>query len=150
MTLTVSPSPAVGRQNHVFVSYAREDATNFAGRLVKKLAHNGIKAWNDKNMRPGVPFGRVLEQAIDESFAMVALISGAALDSHWVRCEWCYALSKKNITIIPVVVPGFNEEHFPIELFTFSRVYIEDRSNNNSFENIVTLVEFARDFAPKW
>jgi hypothetical protein len=149
MTLTLVPSRAVGRQNHVFVSYAREDATDLAGRLVKKLARNGIEAWNDKKMRPGVPFGRLLEQAIEESFAMVALISDAALDSHWVQCEWCYALSKKNITIIPVVVPGFDEDRFPIELFTFSRVYIEDYSNNNSFENVVTLVEFARDFAPK-
>jgi len=144
------PTPATTGRNHVFISYARDDASDFAHRLVKTLAHKGLKAWNDNRMRPGVPFGRVLEQAIDQSFAMVALISGAALDSHWARCEWCYALSKRNITIIPVVIPGFDEERFPIELFTFNRVYIEDHTNNNSFENIVTLVEFARDFAPTW
>jgi len=54
-------------------------------------------------MRPGVPFPRALEQAIDQSFAMVALVSGRSLGIPRFAPECANAFSKRSTTIIPVV-----------------------------------------------
>jgi len=146
----LAPVPAKRGKNHVFISYAREDAATHTECLLRALSNKAITVWNDQKMRPGVPFPRALEQAIDQSFAMVALVSAGALESRWVRAEWCYAFSKRSTTIIPVVIPEYKVRRFPIELSIFSPVYLEKSAYDDSLQNVVTLVEFARDFPSRW
>jgi hypothetical protein len=102
-------------------------------------------------MKPGVPFGSVIKTAIDKSFAMLALISPCALTSYWVKAEWCYALSTKSVTIIPAIVPGFDEVQFPFELFPLTRCYLRDgKGYPRSLEEISALMKFAKEVPPIW
>lgn len=102
-------------------------------------------------MKPGVPFASVIQAAIDQSFAMLALISPRALNSYWVKAEWYYALSKKSVTIIPVMMPGFDEEKFPFELLPLARCYLRDGPDyEDSLGEIAALVKFAKEVPPVW
>ena len=47
-----SPGPVCDGKEHVFISYAREDAAMFAQRLSKHFARRNIKAWSDNAMKP--------------------------------------------------------------------------------------------------
>lgn len=133
----------------VFISYARKDATTHAIRLKADLASNGFKAWSDAEMTGGV-FGSVLQKAIDESFAMLAILSPDAVESYWVKAEWLYALSKKTVTIIPVVVPEFDEQRFPLVLFPLARIYIKEDDYAESLKRMCELLEQARLSPPVW
>lgn len=143
-------SPVIpSTKSHVFISYARADAVSIASRLETDLIHNGINTWRDRLIRPGVPFGVELKAAIDNSFAMLALITPEACKSYWVKCEWCYAISRRDVTIIPVVLNDFDESLFPIELFPISRIYLTE-DHDSSLEGIIAFLNFARENPPVW
>ncbi len=144
-----APPVIPSAKSHVFISYARADATSIASRLESDLIQNGITTWRDRLIRPGVPFGADLRAAIDNSFAMLALITPKACSSYWVKCEWCYAISRRDVTIIPVVINDFDESLFPIELFPISRLYLTE-DYDSSFEDIITFLKFARENPPVW
>src|SRR5690242_9385488 len=111
---------------HVFISYSRRDATPIAAQLEGDLKKHGFKPWRDTQIRSSMPFGSELKAAIDNSFAMLALVSHEACRSYWVKCEWYYAISRGHVAIIPVVVKDFDEHMFPFELFPISRLYMTD------------------------
>jgi hypothetical protein len=136
-------------KSHVFISYSRRDGTPLADQLELDLAKHGIVAWRDKLIRPGVPFGPQLEKAIDNSFAMLALITDAACRSNWVRGEWCYAISRLDVTIIPLVAPNFDEKAFPIELFSLCRMYMTD-GYDDTLDSVVAALRWAKDNPPLW
>ncbi|HEV7645451.1 MAG TPA: toll/interleukin-1 receptor domain-containing protein [Pyrinomonadaceae bacterium] len=142
-----SPSEAI-QKSHVFISYARKDGNKIANKLEANLTGQGIIIWRDRLIKPGV-FGTELKAAIDNSFAMIALITPEACKSYWVKCEWCYAISRRNVTIIPAVSPDFDENLFPFELFPMSRIYLTG-NYSSSIENLVALLHFARENPPVW
>ena len=147
-TLASSAMP-LPTKSHVFISYARADASSLAARLETDLLRSDLKTWRDKSGRPGVPFGVELKAAIDNSFAMLALITPEACNSYWVKCEWCYAISRRDVAIIPIVVSDFDEKLFPIELFPIPRLYLTE-DYDSSLELIIASVKFARDSPPTW
>lgn len=134
---------------HVFISYARADAASIASQLEADLVKNGITTWRDRMIRPGIPFGTELRTAIDNSFAMLALITPHACGSYWVKCEWCYAISRRDVTIIPVVAHDFDETNFPIELFPMARIYLTE-DYDSSLKDVITFLNFARENPPVW
>jgi hypothetical protein len=136
-------------KSHVFISYARADAVSIASQLESDLIQNGITTWRDSLVGPGVPFGAELKAAIDNSFAMLALITPQACKSYWVKCEWCYAISRRDVTIVPVIAPDFDENLFPIELFPIARIYLTE-DYNSSLEDIIAFLNFARENPPVW
>jgi hypothetical protein len=131
------------------MSYSRVDGKSIVSKLEADLNANGISTWSDRLIRPGVPFGDELERAINNSFAMLALITSGACKSHWIRGEWCYAISRGDVTIIPVVAPGFPEDSFPIELIPISRIYLAEEYDS-SLEDIISFLNFARENPPIW
>jgi len=136
-------------KSHVFISYARADGASIASQLESDLIQNRITTWRDSFIRPGVPFSAELRAAIDNSFAMLALITPAACKSWWVKCEWCYAISRNDVTIIPVVAPGFDEDLFPIELFPITRIHLTE-DYHSALQDIIAFVNFARENPPVW
>lgn len=143
----VSESPM--NKSHVFISYARADAGPIASQLENDLSKKGIVTWRDRLIRPGVPFGVELKTAIDNSFAMLALITREACRSYWVKCEWYYAISRRDVTIIPIVTTDFDEGLFPIELFPMSRLHLTE-DYDSSLEEILAFLNFARENPPVW
>lgn len=95
----------------VFISHAERDAP-LAGRVAEALESDGLKVWNpEHSVLPGDNWAAEVGRALEESQAMVVLLTPDALDSRWVRWEIDYALGARNYRnrLIPVVV-GEREE----------------------------------------
>lgn len=90
----------------VFISHSHSD-TLLAARVSKALEGNGLEVWDpDRELLPGDNWAREVSRALEESEAMVVLLTPAAVDSPYVRREMEYALGAKNFSnrLIPVVV----------------------------------------------
>jgi TIR domain-containing protein len=103
----------------VFICHSHEDKA-FARKLAIALAGNGFKVWLDEaEIRIGESLIGKIEAAIMEATHLVAVISGASVESRWCREELRMALSRqiqgKRIAVLPVVIddcelPGFLQE----------------------------------------
>lgn len=90
----------------VFISHAQQDAA-LAGRVAQALQSDGLDVWDaESNLLPGDNWAAEIGRALEESEAMVVLLTPSALGSRWVMREMEYALGAKNFSnrLIPVVV----------------------------------------------
>jgi len=99
----------------VFISHAHTDEP-----LVKKVAavleDTGLEVWDDtREIMPGDNWADKVAQALQESEAMVVLLTPDALRSRWVRRDIEYALGKQGYRkrVIPVLVG--DSKDFPKE-----------------------------------
>jgi hypothetical protein len=90
----------------VFISHAHTDKP-----LVKKVAavlkDAGLEVWDDtREIRPGDNWADKVAQVLQESEAMVVLLTPDALRSSWVRRDIEYALGEPSYRkrVIPVLV----------------------------------------------
>lgn len=98
----------------VFISYSDRDHA-VAARIAEALKAAGFDVWDDRDVFPGDNWAANVGQALQESSAMVALISPEALRSRWVRREIEYALGSAQYDrrLIPVFlspVEPFDDE----------------------------------------
>ncbi len=94
----------------VFLSHSHADAP-LAARVSEALQRSGFEVWDsDFNLLPGDNWAAEVGRALEESEAMVVLLTPAAADSPYVKRDIEYALGAKNYSnrLIPVVVgdPG--------------------------------------------
>ncbi len=97
----------------VFLSYAYDDAA-LAERFREALADSGLEVSDpDRDHLPGDNWAGEVARALEESQAMVVLLTPAALSSPHVKRNIEYALGAKNYSnrLIPVVVGGL--KRFP-------------------------------------
>lgn len=104
----------------VFISYRREDASGFAGRLHAALTERfgPRRVFRDVDtMGPGADFAAVIESSLESCGAFVAVIGREwvvgtdgrrRLDDprDWVRLEVTAAIQREGVTVIPVLVEG--------------------------------------------
>lgn len=105
--------PSSPRAPRVFISYAQDDSA-FAERVCKALVDSGLEVSDpDRDHLPGENWAREVARALEESEAMVVLLTPAAVSSPVVKRNIEYALGAKNYSnrLIPVVVG--RREHFP-------------------------------------
>ena len=98
----------------VFVSHAHDDAA-LAGRVCKALADSGLEVTDpDRDHLPGDNWAGEVARALEESEAMVVLLTPAAVGSLDVKRNIEYALGSKNYSnrLIPVVVG--DPQGFPV------------------------------------
>lgn len=88
---------------HVFLSYSSEDRES-ANQLREALNRQGYTVWQDQtNLPGGSEWIREIERGINDSFALVALVSCASNQSHWVAEEVAFAKAR-SIRVIPVQI----------------------------------------------
>jgi hypothetical protein len=89
----------------VFISHSSADR-GLARELAARLSEDGAEAWSDENLFPGDNWGLELGKALEQSDAMVVLISPEAAKSEWVRHEIAYAVKSPRFEnrLIPVQV----------------------------------------------
>lgn len=90
----------------VFVSHSHADA-ELAAQVSTALRNEGLEVWDpDLNLLPGDNWAAEIARALEESDAMVVLMTADALSSPWVRREMEYALGAKRYSnrLIPVAV----------------------------------------------
>lgn len=97
----------------VFVSHSTADM-GLVYQLKYWLEANGIEAYVAQIYpQPGVPISEKVTNAIRNSDCLVVLLTADGARSEWVRDELAYALSLKDQTGRPAVVPLVEEEVGP-------------------------------------
>ncbi len=87
-----------------FISYAREDGTDFAIRLHDRLEADDFPCWLDKrDIQPGEPWDDSIEQGLREAVGMLFIATPASVASQNCKDEWSLALSYK-IPVIPLLL----------------------------------------------
>lgn len=107
------------RRFQIFTSYSRSDA-NFVQALVdnlqRDLIDNNVFIWLDqKHIKPGQPWDSAIQEALDESDAMLLVMSEDAHKSEHVTNEWSYYLHA-NKPIIPILKEDCKRHHRLIRL----------------------------------
>ena len=90
----------------VFVSHSHADA-ELAAQVSRALRDEGLEVWDsDLDLLPGDNWAAEVARALEESEAMVVLMTADALSSPWVRREMEYALGAKRYSnrLIPVAI----------------------------------------------
>lgn len=78
---------------HAFLSYSNEDAA-YVQRLAEFLAGQGLPVWYDSGIGPGQRFDQIIAQKIENSAAVVVIVTPASMRSAWVAREISYAIEK--------------------------------------------------------
>ena len=85
----------------IFVSYASPDR-DVAFRIVSFLEEQGISCWvAPRDVPPGVEYGQAIINGIEQSSALVLILSDQSNDSAFVRKEVERAVSKTK-PVLPV------------------------------------------------
>jgi WD40 repeat protein len=89
-------------QRRIFISYAHKDGAALAQRLEEGLRSAGFAPWLDRQrLAGGALWTREIEQALDESDCLLALLTAGSYASEICRSEQLRALRKK-IRVLPV------------------------------------------------
>ena len=92
----------------VFISYSHSDSP-LAARVSKALRKTGLQVWDpDVNLLPGDNWAAEVGRALEESDAMVVLLTPTSILSPHVKADMAYALGSKSYRnrLIPVAVGG--------------------------------------------
>ena len=99
----------------VYVCHSHTDAA-LAARITEGLEESGLKVWDpDRDLLPGDNWAGEIARALEESEAMIVLLTPAAARSPHVKREIEYALGAKNYSnrLVPVVVGDPDLFHSP-------------------------------------
>jgi hypothetical protein len=97
---------AMKASKKVFISYAPPDR-NFAQELATQLSQEGLDVWLDAaELVPGDNYALAIGKALEQSDAMVVLLSPYSVASDLVRQEIEYALGSQKYKdrLIPVLI----------------------------------------------
>lgn len=123
----------------IFISYAREDASQLALHLHDDLRAAGQDAWIDTaEIGVGATWARDIEEAIENCDVMLALLSHASYISKTCRAEQARAL-RKHKRIVPVLVQADADR--PLDFETLNYVDFSDEARfDESFGELLTAV----------
>jgi hypothetical protein len=117
----------------IFLSYARKNE-KYADELQVNLRREDLHAWRDMtNIPGGTEWLNVLEAAIDQLDALVAVVTVESAHSKWVKKE-CLAFGKKGKPVIPYIADEVSKAALPQYL---SSIQFVDGTSGSGFFNLV-------------
>lgn len=120
--------------NHIFIAYAREEWESLAAPMTLALQDAGLHVWVDQYLAQGSDDWRLaVEQALDECWLMVLLVSQNAMDSSHVRMQY-RVFVKRNKPIIPVL---YGDAKLPAELSRMRAITHDSSGGRKSFHKLV-------------
>jgi signal transduction histidine kinase len=118
-----------GMKPQVFLSYSRYDL-HVMQHVKESLLLRGLTVWTDELLEPGTAQWEVeIANAIENSEALIVLLTPAAKESRWVSRELSYA-EAHNVRIFPIMVAGTEQTAIPFRLI--STQYIDFRNGFNN------------------
>jgi hypothetical protein len=100
---------------HVFISYKHEDCDFVFDTLKPKLEVTGFDTWIDEErLRAGEDWRLEIDQAIRDSFAILAVITPESMQSQYVIYEWSFALGVGR-KVVPLVLKTVAQLHPRLE-----------------------------------
>jgi hypothetical protein len=123
----------------VFISYSRRDGSNFAERLADALRQRQVNIWLDaESIKGGEAWGREIQDALERSRTVLAILTDGAITSKWTFNEWRYALDH-GIRVIPILTPGFDPKQLPFMLSDIQAIDAR-RDINEAVEKLVPVL----------
>ena len=118
----------------VFISHAATDA-KLANRVAHVLREAGFQVWDETQILPGDNWGTQLAEALQESEAMVVLLTPNSLHSPNLSHEVGYALGKAGYKgrVIPVLAASpeqLPKEDIPWILHKFHIIQLQDQDKD--------------------
>ncbi len=118
----------------VFISHAATDA-KLAERVAHVLREAGFQVWDEAQILPGDNWGTQLAEALQESEAMVVLLTPNSLHSPNLSHEVGYALGKEGYKgrVIPVLAASpeqLPKEDIPWILHKFHMIHLQDQEKD--------------------
>ncbi len=128
----------MSEKRRIFISYAREDAVELAFRLRDSLIAAGHNAWMDTSeIHAGTSWSRDLEDAIERSDIVLALLSASAYVSEICRAEQMRAI-RKNKRLLPIMVQSDADRPIYLE-----NMHYLDFSDMSQFDGLlVHLIDY--------
>ena len=148
-----------------FISYRREDAAGYAGRLRESLERRlgTARVFRDVDtVRPGQDFVQAIESRLSDCAVMLAVIGrewatakdlagSRRLDEpfDFVRLEIAAALARPNVLVVPVLVEGAampTAAELPENMRTLARrqaVTVRDETWDSDVDRLVNVIESA-------
>ena len=118
----------------VFISHSHKDES-LAKKIAEVLKKSGLDVWDDREIFPGDNWADKISQALNESNAMVVLLTSESFKSRSVRHDIEFALGEKryNKRLLPVIVGSSKEilnEDVPWILKHLKTVNLNKSENN--------------------
>lgn len=83
----------------VFISYSSEDRV-WVNKLAKALENYNLDIWWDPEIKPGQPYRKIIQTALDEAQCVIVVWSKASINSIWVQEESSQAITRG--VLIPI------------------------------------------------
>lgn len=135
----------------VFISHSQEDEA-LARRIANVLKKAGLDVWDDREIFPGDNWAEKIARALNESNAMVVLLTAEALKSRWVQHDISFALGENRYKkrLIPVIVGSPEKskgDYYPWILNRLKTIKLDAHENDEEdLEQIASaLLEVAAD-----
>jgi hypothetical protein len=125
----------------VFISYSYADEM-LARKVTKALEQAGLDVWDaEREISPGDNWAKKIAEGLDESEAMVVLLTPTAIHSKILRREIDYALGKKSFDnrLIPVLVGSpekFPEDGIPWILRRLNMINLPEHGQEEGIRQI--------------
>ena len=119
----------------VFISHAFTEA-KLAKRVADSLKEDGFQVWDAAEMLPGENWANNIGKALQESEAMIVLLTPESLKPFNVVSDISYAIGEEKYQgrIIPVIVSSLdnlNLEHIPWILKKFPMIFVPNLEQDN-------------------
>ncbi len=112
-------------KKHVFLSYSTKDI-DYANQVEAELKHNDYIVWRDKSrLRGGDEWRNMIQEALEDSWAVVVIQSPDSQKSEWVANEILYA-QDLGIPVIPILLRGNKWFGF------LNKQYVDMRNNETA------------------
>lgn len=128
----------------VFISYTREDRDIAAG-IARLLSETGVSVFIDeKSIKPGASFPKVIDRELKSARAVIALWSPLSLSRPWVTQE-C-TVGKEVSVLIPLVIKPLNRhKDVPVNLYDTQTIDFEDFRGTRDHPSWPRLIEALAD-----
>jgi hypothetical protein len=112
------------------------------GRIVERLAKEGISVWIDKALRAGDVWEDEIVNAISKSSAVLFFVGGEI--SRWRFRELQLAMERRSL--IPILLPGTSFSAMPPELQKYNAAVIDSSSPEQFERSVARLVDDVAHF----
>ncbi|MEO1164977.1 MAG: toll/interleukin-1 receptor domain-containing protein, partial [Chloroflexota bacterium] len=87
---------------HVFISYKREDV-EFVFELEQQLKQADVDVWTDAQIQAGQNWRSKIDDALQDAFAVIVVMTPEARTSEYVTYEWAFAMGLGK-PIVPLTI----------------------------------------------
>ncbi|MFX0141732.1 MAG: toll/interleukin-1 receptor domain-containing protein [Candidatus Hodarchaeota archaeon] len=130
----------------VFLAYSFKDK-DFVERLSNDLQQKDIRTWLAHNeIKPGDNWKIKIDEALQKSGYLLAVISKSSIKSTWTQNEFQAALKREQKGKWPHVIPILIE-NVPVPEYIQDKIYIDFQHNyDEAFENIINVIKGNQGF----